>query len=100
MQHLILRLLILTMIASLFTHHAGKVAAAESSSPPTIGRVERLDPALDQLLPRDAKIEVIGQGMAWCEGPVWIRDGEFLLCSDIPNNALMRWDAKKVLSYS
>jgi gluconolactonase len=88
-----LPLLVLTLIASLLTHHGGNVLAAESGTPQTIGRIERLDPALDKLLPPDAKIEVIGQGMAWCEGPVWIRDGNFLLCSDIPNNALMRWDA-------
>ena len=45
-------------------------------------------------MPPDAKMEVIGEGYAWCEGPVWVRDGNFLLFSDIPNNAIMRWDAK------
>ena len=60
----------------------------------TVGSIERLDPALDKLVPPDAKMEVIGEGFAWCEGPVWIRDGGFLLFSDIPNNAIMRWDAK------
>jgi gluconolactonase len=62
-------------------------------------------------------MEVIGEGFAWCEGPAWIdsahapRDEQigspppprgggstnetgFLLFSDIPNNAIMRWDAK------
>ena len=34
-------------------------------------------------------MEVIGQGMALVRGPSWVRDGEFLLFSDIPNNALM-----------
>src|SRR5689334_13587047 len=68
--------------------------SAVSAQPQTIGRIERLDPALDDLIPREAKIEVIGSGLAWCEGPVWIRDGQFLLFSDIPNNAIMRWDAK------
>ncbi len=45
-------------------------------------------------MPPDAKMEVIGEGFAWCEGPAWVRDGEFLLFSDIPNNAIIRWDAK------
>jgi gluconolactonase len=74
-------------------------------APRTIGSIERLDPALDKLVPREAKMEVIGEGFAWCEGPTWIRTdspprrggagGEgFLLFSDIPNNRLMRWDAK------
>jgi gluconolactonase len=66
----------------------------ESSAPRTVGKIERFDPALDQLVSPDAKMEVIGEGYAWCEGPVWIRDGAFLLFSDIPNNAIMRWDAE------
>ncbi|HEX4415671.1 MAG TPA: SMP-30/gluconolactonase/LRE family protein [Lacipirellulaceae bacterium] len=68
-----------------------KAAAAE---PRTIGKIERLDPALDALLSSDEKIETIGEGFAWSEGPVWIRDGAFLLFSDIPHNAIIRWDAK------
>jgi gluconolactonase len=60
----------------------------------TIDRVERLDPVLDKLVPPDAQMEVLCDGLDWCEGPVWIRDGGFLLFSDIPRNALMRWDEK------
>src|SRR5262245_38646624 len=69
-------------------------ALAADKAPQTVGKIERLDPALDQLLPADAKMEVIGEGYTWCEGPVWIHDGSFLLFSDIPNNAIMRWDAE------
>src|SRR5882757_3882083 len=65
-----------------------------AAEPHTTGKIEREDPALDALLSTDAKIEVIGEGFAWCEGPVWIRDGGFLLFSDIPHNAMVRWDAK------
>jgi gluconolactonase len=79
--------------------------AHAADKPRTIGSVERLDPALDKLVPADAKMEVVGEGFAWCEGPVWIsspppsrgggdQEGGFLLFSDIPNNAIMRWDAK------
>jgi gluconolactonase len=77
-----------------------------AEEPRTIGSIERLDPALDKLVPADAKMEIIGEGFSWCEGPAWIRsdspppsrggvkEGGFLLFSDIPNNAVMRWDAK------
>jgi gluconolactonase len=58
-----------------------------------MGTIERLDPALDALVPRDAKMEVIGEGMVWSEGPIWIRDGGFLLYSDVPENTIYRWDA-------
>ena len=62
---------------------------------PTIGEIERLDPALDALVPADAKMEIIVDGLDWCEGPLWIpADGGFLIFSDIPPNKIYRWDAK------
>jgi gluconolactonase len=74
------------------------VAAADR---PTIGEIERLDPAFDALVPPDAKLEIIVDGLDWCEGPLWIpRPGEpgagggFLIFSDIPPNKIYRWDAK------
>lgn len=39
-----------------------------------------------------AKVERLGTGFRWCEGPVWFGDGRYLLWSDIPNNRIMRWD--------
>jgi gluconolactonase len=72
----------------------GNFSFADDKAPRTIGKIERLDPALDSLIPPAAKMEVVGDGFSWCEGPVWVRDGKFLLFSDIPNNAIMRWDAK------
>jgi gluconolactonase len=81
-----------------------------AAEPRTIGSIERLDPALDKLVPADTKMDIIGEGFAWCEGPVWIRgkqppqtqkgdtpyaaDPGHLLFSDIPNNAIRRWDPK------
>lgn len=57
----------------------------------TIGSVERLDPKIDELIPKDAKIEVLADGFEWTEGPVWVADGEFVLFSDIPNNRIVKW---------
>jgi gluconolactonase len=36
-------------------------------------------------------IERIATGCRWAEGPVYVRDGGYLLWSDIPNNRIMRW---------
>src|SRR5690242_11135832 len=87
-----------TRLGSLLVISLGSALVGQLQStaaePRNIGKIERLDPALDALLSADAKIEVIGEGYAWCEGPVWIRDGGFLLFSDIPHNAIVRWDAK------
>lgn len=39
----------------------------------------------------NAAIERIATGFRWAEGPVWFRDGGYLVFSDIPNNRMMRW---------
>src|SRR5437763_12039177 len=39
----------------------------------------------------NAAIERVATGFRWCEGPVYFRDGGYLLWSDIPNNRIMRW---------
>src|SRR5512143_1372071 len=55
------------------------------------GRVERLDPRLDALVPADARVEVVTEGLHWAEGPLWNpRDGS-LLFSDVPRNAVFQW---------
>ncbi len=64
-----------------------------AQTPSTLGRIERLDPALDEMIAADAKIEVLAGGFTWTEGPVWVSgdDGGYLLFSDIPRNTIFRW---------
>jgi gluconolactonase len=57
----------------------------------TAPRIERLDPALDRLIAPDASVEVLAEGFDWSEGPVWVKDGGFLLFSDVPRNVILRW---------
>jgi gluconolactonase len=61
-------------------------------------RIERLDPALDALVPSDAKVEVLASGLAWAEGPVWRKNEGCVLFVDIPNNAIYRWKESDGLS--
>ena len=58
---------------------------------PALGKIERLDPAFDRIIPKDAVIEKLASGFAWAEGPVWVRNGGYLLFSDIPHNVVFRW---------
>ena len=59
-----------------------------------MGIVERVDPAFDALVPQDAQMEIIGEGFQWAEGPVWVRDGGYLLFSDVLTNTIHRWDSE------
>jgi gluconolactonase len=65
--------------------------AQDTTNFPTIGRVVRMDSRLDGLVAPDAKVEVIAAGFEWTEGPVWIKEGGYLLFSDIPRNSIMQW---------
>lgn len=74
--------------------------AQDSTNFPTIGEILRFDPAFDELIAEDAKIEVLTSGFLWAEGPVWVPEkdhpyGGFVLFSDIPNNRVVRWDEGK-----
>jgi len=66
------------------------MAARDASG--TLGTIERLDPALDDLLASDAKLEILVDGVDWCEGPVWFKGG--LHFSDVKQNTNYRWTAK------
>lgn len=53
--------------------------------------IQRLDPALSQLVPANAKLERVATGFdKWTEGPVWTRQGS-LLFAVIPANEIMQW---------
>src|SRR4051812_11563099 len=62
---------------------------------PAFGSIERLDPALDALIPKDAKLESVAEGFDWAEGPVWVRRGGYLLFSDVPRNTIYKWQEGK-----
>ncbi len=73
-------------------------ACAQEKETPTLGTIERLDPRLDQIVPRDARVERIAEGFDWSEGPVWDRRGGFLLFSDVPRNTVFKWQQGKGVS--
>ncbi|MBD3884986.1 SMP-30/gluconolactonase/LRE family protein [Phormidium tenue FACHB-886] len=70
---------------------AASLREQQDESSPTVGSIRRYDPGLDRLLLRDATVEVVASGFEWSEGPVWIKNGGFLLFSDVPRNAVMKW---------
>lgn len=62
---------------------------------PNNGSIERSTAEFDDLVPSGARIEVLATGFGWSEGPVWIRQGGYLLFSDVPANRIHRWTASK-----
>ena len=77
---------------------AQQPARATPIAPAPAARIERLDPAFDALVPRDAKVEKLAEGFDWTEGPVWHHGGGYLLFSDIPKNTIYRWKEGEGLS--
>jgi gluconolactonase len=69
------------------------VITSHSAPYATVGRIERLDPALDALLAPDAAMEKLAEGFNWSEGPVWVPAMGALLFSDVPENRIYRWKA-------
>jgi gluconolactonase len=71
---------------------APTLAKAAMQSYPVVGKIERLDPALDALIDVDAPVEQVLDGFTWSEGPVWVGGASgFLLVSDVPENKIYRW---------
>jgi gluconolactonase len=59
---------------------------------PTLGKIERLDPAFDQLVDPNAVIELLAEKkFEWAEGPVWDFTARRLLFSDVPRNMIWEW---------
>jgi gluconolactonase len=58
---------------------------------PAMGKLEKLEPEFDNLIAPDAKLEKLAEGYDWSEGPVWVRDGGYLLFSDVPMNTVFKW---------
>ena len=54
-------------------------------------QVTRLDPAIDAIVPPNPKIFKLAEGFQFTEGPVWIRDGGYLLFSDPNANTIYKY---------
>lgn len=53
--------------------------------------VERDDPAIDSIVPANAKLFKVAEGFQFTEGPVWLRKQRALLFSDPNHNTIYRY---------
>ncbi len=68
---------------------ASSVAGAQQKQ--TVGKIFSLVPKFYELIDSNATIEVLADGFGWSEGPVWIKDGNYLLFSDVKKNIIFKW---------
>ena len=54
--------------------------------------IQALDPRFEKYWLKLSAVERLATGLRWAEGPVWFGDGRYLLCSDIPNNRIIKWE--------
>ncbi|MBZ0257194.1 SMP-30/gluconolactonase/LRE family protein [bacterium] len=93
-----LMLLVLLYSTSLF-HDASAQAPQGIEKPyPVIGSVEYAEKEMEALVPKSSELEMIAKGFDWTEGPLWVRDGQYLLFCDIPPNRIYRWSEKDGLA--
>lgn len=79
-----MRQLLLWIATSIFA--ATAVFAATETAP---AKVERLDPAINQIIPSDASLQKIATGFKWVEGPLWMPEG-YLLFAEIPSDSIRK----------
>ncbi len=79
--------------ATLDFYRKGQVGGAVDGG----GTIVRLDPAVDQIIPREARLEKLAGGFQFTEGPVWHPDG-YLLFSDPNANTIYRWSPEGAVS--
>lgn len=89
MQSMLTAMLLATLAMTIRSAAARAEVTSVDHRP--IGRIERLDPALDEIIDSKAIIEVLADGLDWSEGPLWIPGGEYLIFSDVPQNTVYKW---------
>jgi len=60
--------------------------------------VERLDPAINAIVPLNPKIFKLADGFRFTEGPIWLKDGKYLLFSDPNSNVIFKYTSDGQLS--
>jgi gluconolactonase len=82
-------LLVLLAILSLRRTETG-VHAATTANVAITPTIDRLDPAINRLIPAGPEEFQIASGFKWTEGPLWLPSGK-LIFAEIPSNSIRTW---------
>src|SRR5438477_8561549 len=80
--------------AKLEFYKGGVVPVAITPSEVNV-EVIRKDPAIDAIVPSNPKIFKLAEGFKFTEGPVWDRNGGYLLFSDPNNNTIYKYSPEE-----
>ena len=67
------------------------IIAATAAAQTRQGDIIRVEPALDSIVPSNATLEKVAGDLLHLEGPVWVRQGGYLLFSDMDANVIYKW---------
>ena len=59
------------------------------------GTIEVVSNELNNLIKKEAKVEVLAGGFQFTEGPIWLEKQKMLLFSDVPANTIYKWTEAK-----
>ena len=70
---------------------APNVDAALETTVPSYEIIGSVRAVSDKLISKDVTVEKIGGDFMWSEGPVWIKQGGYLLFTDVPGNTIYKF---------
>lgn len=97
-------LIVMLVACTAATGDDASVATTDDAPPDftAIGQLRVFDAAFHDIVAADAQIERLTdpatEGFTWSEGPAWVRDGGYLLFTDVPENTMYRWSEADGLS--
>ena len=53
--------------------------------------IQAKSPALYDLVEEGSSVEQVGTGFTFTEGPIWVKEGGYLLFSDMPGDVRRKW---------
>jgi gluconolactonase len=71
--------------------HSALPPNIKAHSGESFGTLEVNDPQFFTLIDLAAPLQKLASGFDWSEGPVWIKDGGYVVFSDVPSNTVYRW---------
>ncbi len=96
--NLIMCAFVVSMFESSSMGQTGKTFEPVVKDSVPLGSINRKDPKLDALVPKEAKMMILAEGFDWSEGPVWLPREKVLLFSDVPQNVVYQWKEGKGIS--